>query len=67
VVGADNCVSYNRRSLQIPRQRHRQHYVRASVRVHEYPDGSLAIFDGPRCLVRFDPKGHGRDLVFRAA
>ena len=67
VVGADNCVSYNRRSLQIPRQRHRQHYVRATVRVHEYPDGSLAIFDGPRCLVRFDPKGRGSDLVSSAA
>ena len=67
VVGADNCVSYNRRSLQIPRQRHRQHYVRATVRVHEYPDGSLAIFDGPRCVVRFDPKGRGSDLVSRAA
>lgn len=67
VVGADNCVSYNRRSLQIPAQQHRQHYVRATVRVHEYPDGSLAIFDGPRCLVRFDPKGRGSDLVSRAA
>src|SRR5499427_10293664 len=67
VVGADNCVSDNRRSLQIPPQRHRQHYVRATVRVHEYPDGSLAIFDGPRCLVRFDPKGRGSDLVSQAA
>ena len=66
VVGADNCVSYKRRSLQIPPQRHRQHYVRATVRVHEYPDGWLAIFDGPRCLARFDPKGGGRD-VSRAA
>jgi hypothetical protein len=67
VVGADNCVSYNRRSLQIPRQRHRQHYVRATVRVHEYPDDSLAIFDGPRCLVRFQAKGRSSDLVSRAA
>jgi hypothetical protein len=25
VVGADNCVSYHRRSLQIPPQHHRQH------------------------------------------
>jgi len=57
VVGADNCVTWNRRSLQIPPQRHRRHYVRATVRVHEYADGSLAIFDGPRCLARFDPKG----------
>jgi len=67
VVGADNCVSYNRRSLQIPAQRHRQHYVRATVRVHEYPDGSLAVFDGPRCLARFDPKGRANDVVSRAA
>jgi hypothetical protein len=57
VVGADNCVTWNRRSLQIPPQRHRRHYVRATVRLHEYPDGRLAIFDGPRCLARFDPKG----------
>jgi transposase len=61
-VGADNCVAYHRRSLQIPPQAHRQHYVRATVRVHEYPDGWLAIFDGPRCLARFDPKGGSRHV-----
>ena len=61
-VGADNCIAYHRRSLQIPPQRHRQHYVRATVRVHEYPDGWLAIFDGPRCLARFDAKGDSRDV-----
>jgi hypothetical protein len=67
VVGADNCVSFNRRSLQIPPQRHRQHYVRARVCVHEYPDGRLAIFDGPRCLVRFDPQGRANDIISQAA
>jgi helix-turn-helix protein len=67
VVGADNCVTWNRRSLQIPPQRHRQHYVRATVRVHEYPDGRLAIFDGPRCLARFDPKGRKPDAGYQAA
>jgi hypothetical protein len=67
VVGADNCVSWRRASLQIPPQRHRQHYVRATVRVHEYRDGSLAIFDGPRCLVRFDGKGRANDVVSHAA
>jgi hypothetical protein len=30
------------------------------VRVHEYPDGALAIFDGPRCLAR-----DGADAVAR--
>ena len=56
-VGRDNCVAWKGRALQIPPQPHRHHYVRATVRVHEYPDGALAIFDGPRLLVRFDPKG----------
>jgi len=67
VVGADNCVSFHRRSLQIPPQRHRNHYVRAQVRVHQYPDGHLAIFDGPRCLARFDPKGELTDVASQAA
>jgi Helix-turn-helix domain len=67
VVGADNCVSFARRSLQIPPQGHRRHYVRATVRVHQYPDGSLAIFDGPRCLARFDPKGEPTSAISQAA
>jgi hypothetical protein len=36
---------------------HRHHYVKATVRVHEYPDGQLAVFDGPRCLARYDRNG----------
>ena len=43
--------------LQIPPQRHRHHYVKVTVRVHEYADGRLAIFDGPRCLARYQPDG----------
>jgi hypothetical protein len=53
--------------LQIPPQGHRRHYVRATVRVHQYPDGSLAIFDGPRCLARFDPKGEPTRAISQAA
>lgn len=53
-VGKDNCVSWSGTSLQIPAQAHRHHYVKATVRVHEFPDGRLAIFDGPRCLARYD-------------
>jgi len=56
-VGRDNCVSWSGRDLQIPEQRHRRHYVKALVCVHEYTDGRLAIFDGPRCLARFDAQG----------
>ena len=65
-VGRDNCVNWNGLALQIPPKRHRHHYVRATVRVHQYPDGRLAIFDGPSCLARFDPDGKPID-VSRAA
>ena len=57
VVGNDNCVRYAGRTLQIPPQRHRHHFVKASVRVHEYETGELAIFHGPRCLARYRPDG----------
>src|SRR5208282_5387394 len=40
-VGNDNTVRYLNRVLQIPADRHRHHYVKCTVRVHEYPDGRL--------------------------
>jgi transposase len=55
VVGADNCVRYGGRVLQIPEAKHRRHFVKANVRVHEYPDGGLAIFSGPLEIARFPP------------
>jgi hypothetical protein len=56
-VQNDNTVRYKGLALQIPEHKHRHHFVRASVKVHEYPDQSLAIFHGPRCLARYDQKG----------
>ena len=56
-VQADNCVRYRGMTLQIPAQAHRCHYVKAKVRVHEYPDGSLSIFHGPRRLARYNVTG----------
>ena len=53
-VAPDNTVSWNGRRLQIPPHPARAHFVRAKVRVHEYPDGAMAIFHGPRCLVRWE-------------
>jgi transposase len=55
VVAPDNTVAWNRRRLQIPPHPARAHFVRARVRVHQYPDGDLAIFHGPRCLLRWSP------------
>jgi transposase len=52
-VAHDNTVAWKSQRLQIPPHPARAHFVRAKVRVHEYPDGRLAIFHGPRCLVRW--------------
>ena len=60
VVARDNTVSYEGRVLQLPSSPVRAHYVKANVRVHEYPDGTLAVFHGPRRLARYD--GEGREL-----
>ena len=56
-VNADNCVSFERMTLQIPANRYRCHYVRVKVQVHRYLDGSLAIFHGPRKLADYNPMG----------
>jgi len=58
VVGRDNTVSYGRLQLQLPQSRVRAHYVKARVKVREYPDGELAIFHGPRRLARYDRAGN---------
>ena len=46
-VGNDNTVKWNRLCLQLPPSRLRPHFVKAAVRVHEYPDGAIAVFSGP--------------------
>lgn len=57
VVARDNTVGYGRLRLQLPESRARAHYVKARVKVRQYPDGTLAIFHGPRCLARYDVSG----------
>lgn len=49
-VGNDNTVRYGRRILQILPGRVRLHYAKCTVRVHEYFDGTVRIFHGPRSL-----------------
>jgi hypothetical protein len=57
VVARDNTVAYEGRALQLPESPVRAHYVKARVKVHEYPDGTLAVFHGPRCLARYSAQG----------
>jgi hypothetical protein len=35
--------------------------------VHEYPDGRLAVFHGPRCLARYDNRGGLIDQTLKTA
>ncbi len=44
-------------SLQILENPHRHHYVKARVRVHEHPEGDLAMFHGPLCIGRYRADG----------
>lgn len=56
-VSADNCVSFAGKTLQIPKDEYRCHYVRATVRVYRYADDTLAVFHGPRKLADYDGEG----------
>ena len=57
VVDRVNSVSWGRLKLQLPNSPLRPHFVKARVRVRAYPDGTLAVFHGPRCLARYSAQG----------
>jgi len=60
-VGQDNCVSYRTLKLQIPESQCARISSKARVKVHVYPDGSHAVFHGPRCIGRYDKNGALKD------
>lgn len=57
VVARDNTVVFGRLRLQLPPSPIRHHFVKANVKVRQYPDASLAVFHGPRCIACYDPDG----------
>jgi transposase len=57
IVNNDNTVVFQGLRLQIPQSRLRAHFVKARVRVHQYLDGTHAIFHGPKCLARYQADG----------
>jgi transposase len=59
-VGSDNCVSYRGKVLQVPKVRGRCHFAKSVVMVHEYADGGLAVYHGPRALSRYEASGAPR-------
>ena len=62
MVDRANTVSWGRRRLQLPESPLRAHFVKARVRVHEYPDGALAVFHGPRCIARYSARGEEAEV-----
>ena len=60
-VGNDNTVKWHRLCLQLPPSRLRPHFVKARVKVDVYPNGSHAVFHGPRCIGRYDETGAIKD------
>lgn len=56
-VGNDNTIAWRGLRLQLPPSRLRPHFVKAMVRVHEYPDGTLAVFLGPHRLAEYEAGG----------
>ncbi len=63
VVARDNTVSYDSRRLQLPASSVRAHYVKARVKVREYPGGTLAVFHGPRRIAGYTAQGREIDAV----
>lgn len=56
-VANDNTIAWGGRRLQLPESRLRPHFVKALVRVHEYPDGTVSVFLGPHRLAAFAADG----------
>jgi hypothetical protein len=57
VVARDNTIAHEGCRLQLPQSPVRAHYVKARVKVREYPDGTLAVFHGPRRIARYSAQG----------
>ena len=56
-VGRDNTIAWEGLRLQIPESPLRRHYVQAKVKVHAYPDGTLAVLHGPKVIGRYNSAG----------
>lgn len=57
VVGNDNTVIFGRLRLQVEANPLRHHFAKATVQLRRYPDDTIALFYGPRCIGRFAPDG----------
>jgi transposase len=57
VVRNDNTVTFKNLILQLPSTRHRIHFVRCPVTVHQFANGTLGVSYQGRLLARYDAAG----------
>jgi hypothetical protein len=57
VVRNDNTITFKNLILQLPSTRHRRHFVRCPVIVHQFSNGTLGISYQGRLLARYDALG----------
>ena len=57
MVRNDNTVSFRKRRLQLPSTKHRSHFVRCRVTVHEFADGTLGVSFQNKLLARYSEDG----------
>lgn len=56
-VANDNTIAWAGHRLQLPKSRLRPNFVKAVVRVHEYPDQTVSVFLGPHRLASYASDG----------
>ena len=67
MIDTDSCVSYQGMTLELPRGPEFRHFARKTVKVHEYPNGSLALFHGPSHLASYTAEGKQKGQTQKAA
>ena len=55
VVANDNTIAWDGPAAADAAEPLRPHFVKARVRMHEYPDGTVSVFLGPHRLATFMP------------
>jgi transposase len=63
IVARDNTIAHEGRRLQLPETPLRPHYVKARVVLRQYPDGTFAVFHGPRAIARYTSQGELTQVV----
>lgn len=61
IMQNDNTVSYKGKRLQIKKDDLRHHYVKTTVQVREYLDGTFSLYYGPRCIGCYNQQGEPLD------